>query len=111
MLDCLKTIIQKGLCQHILHAIYEVDLSSNVISPLLQYIPLAARREVLMDPLSDEIDSLRVPLSEFGGTRIFLLNTFVICGGCLFECFFLKPRLKSSVVHPHVLSLYLVSHG
>lgn len=111
MPDSLKPIIQERLCKNVLHAIYEVDFSANVISPLLKDVALAARREVLVHPLGNEVNSVLVPLSEFSGTRIFLLYSFVISGGCLFECFFLKPRLESSVIHAHVLSLNLISHG
>lgn len=64
-----------------------------------------------MDPLGDQVDSIRVLFPEFCGTRIFLLDTLVISRGRLFESFFLELCLEYRIVHAHDLAFDLVSHS
>ena len=53
LFDCLKALIPEGFLHYILHALDEVDLPLNVLTPLLEYVQLPVHEVVLIHPVLD----------------------------------------------------------
>jgi len=58
LFDGQETEVEKRFSQHIIDAFHEIDFLANIVTPLLENIPLSVSEMVFVDPLRQGRDSI-----------------------------------------------------
>ena len=74
LFDSLEPLIPEGFLHYILHALDEVDLPLNVLTPLLEYVQLPVHEVVLIHPILDGNHGVAVLHLQDVGFHLFLFD-------------------------------------